>query len=222
MRNIIVPGAGGASIFRDALEAIGFTPIMPEGWNNGFLKELYPKEIERLPDHPCYAAQELSRLKAKSIADIRRFDGLGVVGFHSIALAHAQDGKEISMCMNEAELARAYRILAGEAFTYHVEMTYGELVNGMFVERGTGHRAIGLNVKPLVEEDIEALTYGVGSLGARMASPGNRPMTNPICSQIITDVEDARNRFFEIVGRAIAEFMSAPKEVLQGRLLQRA
>ena len=117
------------------------------------------------------------------------------------------------MCMNEAELARVYRALAaGGAFTYHVEMTYGKLVNGLFIERGTGKRAIGLRVESLTDEDIQALTYGIGALGARAASPGNRPLTNPICCQIIADVEEERDWFFDLVGLAIEEFLSAPKE----------
>ncbi|MEI6650133.1 MAG: hypothetical protein WCL23_01720 [Candidatus Moraniibacteriota bacterium] len=220
LKKIIVPGAGKASIFREALIARGFDPIVPEGWNNGFLKEIYPEEILHLPHHPCEAAQELSRLKAKSIEDIRRFEGFDVVGFHSIALAHTQDGKEIPMCMNEAELARVYRALAaGGAFTYHVEMTYGKLVNGIFIERGTGQRAIGLHVESLTEKAIRTLTYGIGALGARAASPGNRPLTNPICSQIITDVEEERGRFFGLVGLAIEEFLSAPKASSRKSLL---
>ena len=36
LKKIIVPGAGKASIFREALSVRGFTPIVPEGWNNGF------------------------------------------------------------------------------------------------------------------------------------------------------------------------------------------
>ncbi len=220
-KHIIVPGAGKASIFMEALVARGFIPIVPEGWSIGFLKGIYPEEIAHLPIHPCEAARELSRLKAKSVADIRRYDGFDIVGFHSIALAHAQDGKEIPMCMNEGELARVFRMLAGGAFTYHVEMTYGILVNGVFIEYGTGHRAIGLNVKSLTERDIRALTYGIGALGARVASPGNRPLTNPICSQIIVDVEEERIRFLEIIGRAIEDFLSAPKKSFRTGMLEK-
>jgi len=206
LRNIIVPGAGGASIFLESLKLKGFDPVVPD-WGYFSFREKFKDRIAGLPKQPCQAARDLAILKAISVSENLEFDGLYVVGFHSIGLF--PEGPEIPNCRTQDDLYRTIMELSGMSFTYYVATAYGRVENGEFFSIGSGGKcAIGLSVKKMTSEEVKRLVSSIPDSEAEKASFGFRPLTNPHISRIIIHVRDSRNYFFDIIGRTIQDSLS--------------